>query len=364
MYPEPFITFLEALTRPNNQHLIQTIGQGYKTLTEATTTLPVKTIPKGTKLFHGTGEPFDVRDIRPGGYDQIFWTTDNETLSKYYIPVVGGYFIGEDPEGITRNILKQKDPWYTVAKKQLGISDNIIRAMYEKVKKINDVNLHWYKEEKRLQKIYNELEKEWDKDPHNEEKYKELKGVLDAWTKAEDNFRASPYVDMHKKLEKLVEVKMKKFGYETSGDYGKYKRVIFNPDDSNELFPADYQTEGKLITIIPKRDLKLYDYAQGRDPDLTDVDYHKHHIFDMAKEKGYDGIVITDFAQSEKHGNLGHISYGLFKDTLKDVDIKSKQKQVHPINESLGSTNSPSLPPYGKLEYDDWEQSLHGNPKK
>ncbi len=81
---------------------------------------------------------------------------------------------------------------------------------------------------------------------------------------------------------------------------------------------------GRLFIVVPKRDLKIYDTTWGgtRDGDLTDVDYHKHNWFETAREKGYDGIRITDFAQSEDQGNFGHLSIGLFRNTLKDVNIE------------------------------------------
>jgi hypothetical protein len=46
-------------------------------------------IKKGTELFHSSGEPFDEKDLRGGGYDGIVWTTTDSAISQTYIPVAG-----------------------------------------------------------------------------------------------------------------------------------------------------------------------------------------------------------------------------------------------------------------------------------
>lgn len=39
-------------------------------------------IHKGEVLYHGTGESFDTRTPRPGGYDNVFWTTDDFMIAR------------------------------------------------------------------------------------------------------------------------------------------------------------------------------------------------------------------------------------------------------------------------------------------
>jgi hypothetical protein len=88
--------------------------------------------------------------------------------------------------------------------------------------------------------------------------------------------------------------------------------------------------------VTPKRDLKIYDATMGgkREPDLMDVDYHRHDWFQRAMSQGYDGIRITDYAQSIDQGNFGHLSIGLFQNTLKDVDIEEIDAQHHPLEKA------------------------------
>ena len=107
--------------------------------------------------------------------------------------------------------------------------------------------------------------------------------------------------------------------------------------------PADYQMRGKLFILIPDQDLNVYDMTYGGsiDGDLTDLDYHKTDFFDKLKQKGYDGVKINDFAQSNDQGNFGHTSIGLFKQALPKVHREVVQDVVHhdlePLNRDYRS---------------------------
>ena len=50
-------------------------------------------IEPGTALYHGTSESFELTKIRPGGYDEILWTTTDPTIAKTYIPVGNNTYI-------------------------------------------------------------------------------------------------------------------------------------------------------------------------------------------------------------------------------------------------------------------------------
>lgn len=47
------------------------------------------------------------------------------------------------------------------------------------------------------------------------------------------------------------------------------------------------------------------------------------------EQAGYHGVKINDFAQSVNMGNVGHVSIGLFRDTLKYVRIAGEEDAVH-----------------------------------
>ena len=44
----------------------------------------VKYIGPDVELFHGTGEKING-ELRPGGYDEVLWFSNNTTISQSYI---------------------------------------------------------------------------------------------------------------------------------------------------------------------------------------------------------------------------------------------------------------------------------------
>jgi hypothetical protein len=339
-----FLQFLNELRTIDNNSLLEAVISGYNILFEETIDVSKHEtiIKQGTTLYHGTMESFDVRKITTGGYDEVLWTTTNLKIAKYYIPVVGGYTMNVDLErNITVPFLRKEEPWYSIVSKQLGISERIKDILINKAEKIKEEGYQWYLKEKEYKELSSKLETEIDAAYKNKdaEKQKELSKLQDEnfkrWNEAEDKYKSSPNIDYTYFLKKLIADKMEKlFGYKLEKSYGdeKYKKIIQKND---ELMPENYQDVGKVVVLKPKRDLKLYNYAYGRsEGDLMDVDYHKIDLFREVEAKGYDGVVIHDFAQSAKWGNYGHLSFGLFKNTIKDCNISSMQKQVHPIDEA------------------------------
>ena len=75
------------------------------------------TLPKGHILFHATGEPFDEKNLHPGWYDEVLWTTEESGISQTYIPAAG-ITVSISPEMIVR---PAKDPSTQNLQKILGI---------------------------------------------------------------------------------------------------------------------------------------------------------------------------------------------------------------------------------------------------
>jgi ankyrin repeat protein len=305
-------------------------------------------IPADYPLYHGTIESFDVRNIRTGGYDDILWTSTSKKIARYYIPDARSSVLNVTLKYLASSLIEKEDPWYSVAKNQLGISDNIKEKLIEKGFIGHERLYNKYTEIERLKKNYYKLEKleRKEKDIEKIRKYMdELLEIAKEWEKAEEEYKKLPRIDYNTYLEKYIELKMKKlFGYEAEGkDRDKRYKKLKVELSSDTLKKADDSDKGKLVVIRPKRDLVFYNYTYKRsEGDLMDVDYKKFEIFELVKEKKdedgkykYDGIIIHDFAQSNKWGNYGHLSYGLFQRTIKDCKISSMQKQTHPINEGF-----------------------------
>jgi hypothetical protein len=47
-------------------------------------------LPSGSELYQGTIEDFDYNNPLPGGYDNVFWTTEYKKIARAYIPTSHG----------------------------------------------------------------------------------------------------------------------------------------------------------------------------------------------------------------------------------------------------------------------------------
>lgn len=258
-------------------------------------------IKKGTELFHSSGEPFDEKDLRGGGYDGIVWTTTDSAISQTYIPVAGSTVFTN-----TSQLLRpSQDPTVTNLQKKFGLE-------------------------------YGDIT--WGRGGRAES-YRVLKNPFEDIESNDD----SEYSTAPLKNKRLNDYIMGTLGYKPTGqnyDNNYDWRLKLN---GNEIMPADYQMKGKLFILIPDQDLNVYDMTYGGsiDGDLTDLDYHKTDFFDKLEQKGYDGVKINDFAQSNDQGNFGHTSIGLFKQALPKVHREVVQDVVHhdlePLNRDYRS---------------------------
>lgn len=302
------------------------------------------TIKAGTRLFHGTGEEFDIGSTRPGGYDKLFWTTDSSVIAQTYIPVSGA------STRITTKWLMKPGSSYA---DQLGIhytdveKDNMgnirsYRLNNSTLQDISNKERELSRESMRLDKerdsIINEYTKyvsdNADKSDTDEfrtkrKEYKEL--VLKATNAAKDALSKYQSFGATKKRHDYVNSQLEKLGYKpdetdsTTHDHTWDLKI----GSGHEILPAEYRHKGRLLVVKPKRDMKIYDISTG-EPDLTNPQYHKLDLFDRLQQKGYDGVKIDDFAQTEQYGNVGHSSIGFFKSAMDDMNIKSIDNVVHP----------------------------------
>ena len=297
-------------------------------------------VPKGTRLYHGTGEPFDVRKIRPGGYDEVFWTSDSKDIARSYIshPLAGTY---TNPRNMLIAFTNPRHPQdreqVLTIMGQLGITDFLVSRVWAMVKDHNEKGYEIVRKAREYKAKSKDLDTmdyvtadkflaEWDALENAEEKY-------DWWY--EDQILAKYLV---KKLKTL-------FGYEPDDPDRSYDVVHKNYmmwgyklrtkyiNNKEYLLPANFSHKGKLLTIVTQRDMKFFNFAKDREGDLMDVDYHNISLFQQVEKKGFDGIIINDFAQTAKWGNYGHRSWGFFRKTLKDVKVISLQGQIAPTGD-------------------------------
>lgn len=263
-------------------------------------------IEKGTLLFHGTGEDFDPKDLRGGGYDGLLWTTDNSNIAQSYIPKAGASMIAYTNNIISVPQMKNSGKALTNLKKKLGI------GAWKNLTYDDRGQLKSFGRSPELDKLLQSLGGEG-------------------------------YYENMKLLSRYFNQKMLEAGYQpykkSEIDEGEWSWKLLY-DENHEIAPPGYRLKGKLFVFEVTEPLKIMDMSTG-EGDLMDVQYHRHDMFEKAKQDGFDGIKIDDFAQTEEYGNYGHGSVGLFyKDKIK---IKKIIDASHPEE---GAFNKPHSKEY------------------
>ena len=325
------------------------------------------TIPKGRRLFHGTGEDFISKDARPGGYDNVFWTTEYPAISQSYIPVAGMTSFMS-----TEHISKPSTrPDVISLQKKFGIVYSNVEGSSFQVEsyreapvfsEISDKHYESWSTYNKLAKssedFKKDLEAKWtnlSKEEKREAIRRENELQGEAEQAKEDYFK----YNVQKYKNEYVNKKLMEFGYEPSSvdSYSlnhSWRLKTTYKDEEMVILPAEYRHQGRLLIITPKEDLKIYDYTFGetKEASLLNPDYHNITLFRKVEESGYDGIKIPDHAQIESEGNFGHSSIGLFRKTLQKIDVV-EIPAVHPkdFGEKHFMTND-----YDTDEYKSWKK--------
>jgi hypothetical protein len=299
-------------------------------------------------LFHGTMEEFDPKNIRPGGYDGIFWTTDSSTIAQTYIPIAG------ISSTVDSRSLRSPNTEFA---HQLGLKFEDVEVKGGNVVSYRDLNryfneiddkknnliqemIKWEKIDKELGNQLNELSKKLIEQNIRPRKSEEFQKLSEQYEEAYDKYLdvESEYQSFNdeKLKNQYINEKMIEMGHRPSEKFhnDNYRWEIKIGRDSegrSTILPPDFKEKGRLFVISPKREMKIYDISTG-ESDLTDLQYHKLDLFKELEKKGYDGVKIDDFAQHDKYGNVGHSSIGFFKSSIKDLDMNVIDNVTHPDN--------------------------------
>lgn len=211
---------------------------------------------RSSLLFHGSCEPWRTAEPRGGGYDGVFWTTEDPLTAQTYIPDWGWKII----TGMSRWDLDQRVrpnrncPLWSIAM-TLGATAEVF---------------------------------EYD---------------LDRASSWREGGNPITYRDVANRLEEL--------GYANVDDEYRYRLKI----EGSEVLPDSRTPLGRLIIVEPPEAMTCFDMAKGVDHDLMDPQYHHIRAFKDAFAAGFEAVVINDFAQSPKMGNIGHLAIGLAPET-------------------------------------------------
>ncbi len=280
------------------------VERGVLTASDNSDDIPTVTIPAGTKLYRGIGEP----TIHPHGanlIEGVLWLTESKTFARTYIPT--------SPSSTFVSLKRLSHPpqrpndSLVAIQRQLGIE-------FKNVKYDQSYELRSYD----FPDIYMKLmaDQSWPEEKNFAIK-SEYYNAKHEWSK-----------EGQRRLENYIVAKLRDMGYEPeSKGLDRYYKLKYNHDDT--IIPNEY-VEGTLLTFEVTQPLRLYDFTEGgkREGDLTDLDYHKD--FGAAKQAGFDGVKINDFAQTDIEGNVGHTSIGIFGRALPKVKEIGREATTHP----------------------------------
>lgn len=270
----------------------------------------------GSILFHGSGEKFDKRKLKVGGYDKVFWTTDSPLIAQTYIPTSG-----TSVKISTKSLTKpSNNDIITTLQEMLNIA-------YRDIQYKHNMPSSWIKSEieRRIYDKYSNTDKMYDitrkiielKEKEGYDNYKKLKELEKKYSELlKDNKAEEMFL-------RYINKSLEKIGISPIEKESEYNFIYEIKQSRGKILKTNENLIGTLFILETKRDFKFYDNTMGGniEGDLTNLDYHKIGLFRKLESMGYDGIKINDFAQSVDQGNIGHLSYGFFNSSIKDLKI-------------------------------------------
>lgn len=236
---------------------------------------------QGVAFFHGTTETIEGA-LRGGAYDDVLWTVREPAIAQTYMPPSGGAAMYAAPRGE----YELREP---VAVRGSGVVLDLAKLMGYELEVLSEDRMgptswRWWKDG---ESVFGPLQSE------------------------------------------ILDFVRNELGYDVSVGGTVWINTRSRPDGTVEYLHSSYKEPGQLFVLLPNRPLKCYDWAQDRDPDLTELDYHRVDLFRKLDELGFDVVRIWDFAQSPVAGNVPHISFGFLSKGLEAVSVYSMPAVHH-----------------------------------
>lgn len=236
--------------------------------------------------FHGTCENI-VGPLRPGGYDSLLWFADSPMIAQNYIPATGSkssYQVPKNQWELEATVTPPRQNSSSIDfSAALVMGHRLTYAAFDQYGRCNS----WqWNDGKEPSPTRADVRSYLESQGYDTEAALQDSGMM--WVKIGDLLPHDiPGTDIHVYVDTPL--------------------------------PAHYLMPGQLF-MIPREDFKLHDIATDKEGDLTDLDYHKHSLFEAARAAGFDGMQINDFAQTDHWGNLGHYAYGLFAEAAAKIE--------------------------------------------
>jgi len=240
-----------------------------------------------THLFRGIDSPPDqLESLLKTNSEKVLWTTDCPKTAATYIPEAAG------KTGISlRNLQENPQPDDGILSDilfQMGIEVTIYDREYQLPQKPHNIPRNVITGEK------------W--------------GRPTSWTFSQPV-----------KSQDILSF-LKTLGYDTQEDFLWLKTTYKH--GKHIILPKNHKFTGSLVTFYPKTTLKGVSFANG-EGDLLDPQHRKIQQYrKIAQENHLDFLVIDDFCQSEKNGNLAHTSFAILNP--KKLKVSKVESATHP----------------------------------
>jgi hypothetical protein len=224
----------------------------------------------GDFLFHGTIAEFGVV-LRPSPYDGCLWLAEAPTIAQAYIPAATGMMS------------------LSVEAHELG---NFVRPEFDGLP-ARPSGLYAFA----LQMGF----------PPANEIACDFLGHAQSFVPPADYPRYAAIVE-----------KLTAMGYprDPRGGFAAWVNYERGEDSVEVIQPASYQKEGRLFIVDCVTELRLADLADPQERSYAESDSQKLDSFRRLEARGFDGVVIDEFRQSERRGDVSHRSIGLFAGAL------------------------------------------------
>ncbi len=221
-------------------------------------------------LFHGTIEDFGEA-LRPSPYDGCLWLAEAPTIAQTYIPAsIGAMFLSVEAHDLRSFVRPEFDG---LPARPSGLYAFALQMGFPAASEISC----------------------------------DFLGQAQSFVSPVDYPRYATIVE-----------RLTAMGYprDARGGFAAWVNYERGDDGVQVVQPASYQREGRLFVVDCVAELRLADLADEGQRAPLGANYPIVDGFRRLEARGLDGVVISEFRQSEIYGDVAHRSIGLFASGL------------------------------------------------
>lgn len=125
-------------------------------------------------------------------------------------------------------------------------------------------------------------------------------------------------------------------------DNGMYRVKEHAVDGQYVVMPADWSLQGRVFMALDDG-LRFKDIRLSGESDLCVKEHMGYDAFEEAAREGWDGVIINDFCQTDDYGNVGHLSFGIGRESAAAVEwisAEARRCQIDPLFDGARVTDA------------------------